>query len=308
MIRALGYSETLFSPKDPGRLCRGRERWIEPYDLDEVPPIHRIVVSGAAFTDDGAADARRGLAFSGIDVADVVGALFPRRSVLAFMEDGHPADIPPQAEGVEAYEGFRAGGRTEVGQVRWHLDVQNAKELRELLGDGAADERVRGFVIHDGTLTSDDLAERIFPLVGFSTLDSPPARYQPSALPELLQVVDAVILLHRDKHGPAVAVYAREPLPKLREKLEKLVEREQALLVPFAIPPMLARWDRALAELRADWMRTRTDEFPVPPAKEPALHERRARGRRFRDEEDDGLEELPVQPIVPAAVDDAAEE
>jgi len=316
MIRALGYSETLFSPRDPGRLCRGRERWIEPYDTDskdDTPSIHRIVISGAAFTDDGAADARRGLSFSGIDVADVITALFPRRGLLAFMEDGHPADIPADAQGVEAYEGYRAGGRTEVGQVRWHLVVEGPQALRDLLGThespagalrmaSAADERVRGFVVHDDLADPDALAERIFPLVGFSTLDSPPARYQPSALPELLEVVDAVVLLHRDKHGPAVAVYAREALPKLRERLEKIAEKESALLVPFAIPPMLARWDRALAELRAEWMRTRTDEFPVPPAPEPAPHERaRGRGWRFREESDEAPAETPAVEEAPPA-------
>jgi hypothetical protein len=316
MIRALGYSETLFSPHDPGRLCRGRERWIEPYPLpgagersepnapEDGPSIHRIVVSGAAFTDDGAADARRGLAFSGIDVADLITTLFPRRGLLAFMEDGHPADIPAEAQGVEAYEGYRAGGRTEVGQVRWHLAVEGAAALRELLATGPADERVRGFVVHDDLADADALAERIFPLVGFSTLDSPPARYQPSALPDLLEVVEAVVLLHRDKHGPAVAVYAREPIPKLREKLEKLTDKESVLLVPFAIPPMLARWDRALAELRADWMRTRTDEFPVPPAPEPAPHERpRGRGWRFREESEEGPAEMPNLEEPPAAAD-----
>ena len=29
MISAVGYSENEFSIDDPGRLCRGRERWIE---------------------------------------------------------------------------------------------------------------------------------------------------------------------------------------------------------------------------------------------------------------------------------------
>ncbi len=325
MIHALGYSETLFSPRDPGRLCRGRERWIEPYELPAADPsnvfIHRIVVSGAAFTDDGAADARRGLAFSGVDVADVITALFPRRGLLAFMEDGHPADIPADAQGVEAYEGYRAGGRTEVGQVRWHLAIESPQALRDLLGGheapasasrmaSPADERVRGFVVHDALADTDALAERIFPLVGFSTLDSPPARYQPSALPELLEIVDAVILLHRDKHGPAVAVYAREAITKLREKLEKLAEKGSILLVPFAIPPMLARWDRALAELRADWMRTHDDEFPVPPAPEPAAHERmRGRGWRFREESDEApAEEAPAIEEPPADTESAVAE
>ena len=31
MVHALGYSIDTFDPADPGRLCRGREQWIESY-------------------------------------------------------------------------------------------------------------------------------------------------------------------------------------------------------------------------------------------------------------------------------------
>lgn len=278
MIRALGYSQNRFDAKDPGRLCRGRERWIEPWDVaGEPPPMTRIVVSGATFTDDGAADARRGVPFSGLETAELVEALYPGRRLLAFMEDGHPADIPGDAEAVEAYEGFRAGGRQELGLVRWVLHVASTDRLRELLAGGAPDERIRGFaVLGDEEVDEEELHDRIFRLVGFSTLDSPPARYQPSALPDVLELVEAVVLLHRDKHGPAVAVYARDVPFDLETRLRGLVGgRDGILLVPFAIPPMLARWDRALAELRAAWMASRSEEFPVPPA--PVDEERRSR-------------------------------
>ena len=36
MISALGYSENSFELHAPGRLCRGRERWIEPWEFDEA--------------------------------------------------------------------------------------------------------------------------------------------------------------------------------------------------------------------------------------------------------------------------------
>ena len=104
MIHALGYSQTPFQPDQSGRLCRGRERWIEPWETDgEVfPTIHRLVFSGAAFSDDSAADAQRGVPYSGIEVATLITTLFPRKDFVAWMEDGHPADIPADAERVEA--------------------------------------------------------------------------------------------------------------------------------------------------------------------------------------------------------------
>ncbi len=289
MVSALGYSDNAFDVTNPGRLCRGRERWIEPWELDDAPgELRRIVISGAAFSDDSASDARRGIIYSGLELATLITSLYPRRTLLVFMEDGHPADIPADAIGIEAYEGYRAGGRSELGLVRWHKRISGINAVREVLGDDASpDGRVRGFAIVEADTDDDQLIDRLFPLVGYSTLDSPPARYQPAALPEILDVVKAVILLHRDKHGPALGIYTRDEVPKLTEKLAKLCETKGTLLVPFAIPPMLARWDRAIAELREEWMEQGATDFPVPPAPEPSAHERR-RGRRGRRDEAHG--------------------
>ncbi len=284
MIHALGYSSNSFEPRHPGRLCRGRERWIEPWEPlegEEEPKIdglRRIVLSGAEFTDDSASDARRGLSFSGVDLASIITSLFPRRTLLAFMEDGHPADIPGDAKGIEAYEGYRAGGQQQMGLVRWAKRVSTVGEIRSILGDAPPDERVRGFALVTDETDDEALMERLFLLSGFATLDSPPARYQPVAIPSVLELTPALILVHRDKHGPAIGIYTAQPLPKMPERLERLCQRAECLLVPFAIPPMLARWDRALAELRAEWMKTHEEDFPVPPAPE-ATPERR-RGRR----------------------------
>jgi len=287
MIHAMGYSQTPFTPHRPGRLCRGRERWIEPWEVDDEAPgpdIWRLVMSGATFTDDSAADARRGLPYSQVSLANVIAALFPRKTLMAWMEDGHPADIPEEAVGIEAYEGYRNGGRSELGLVRWYQRMAGVQNLRDLLGaDLSAEERVRGFVVIDGDVDEEELTQRLFALTGFSTLDSPPARYQPLALASVLELVPAVLLLHRDKHGPALGVYLREPLASYETKLHKLCDKHGALAVPFAIPPMLARWDRALHELRSDWMSSHEDDFPVPAAPEgQGWQPTRPRGRKGR--------------------------
>lgn len=308
MIRALGYSLDTFDPADPGRLCRGRERWIDPWedapDAPKAAPIHRLVVTGATFTDDSASDARRGAAYGGVEIATLITTLFPRRELLAFMEDGHPADIPEQAEGVEAYEGHRAGGLVREVLVRWHRKVGGLREIREVLGPAQlADEvaeradRARGFVVLGGDDPDDALLDSMFLLCGMSTLDSPPARFQPRALPELLARVPAVILLHRDKHGPALGIYGADPEKHL-EKLQGLADKEGVLLVPFAIPPMLARWDRAIAELRQQWAAEGKPDFPVPQAPGNAGWQPRRR-RRGRGRDRDDLEEMPVSAPEP---------
>lgn len=281
MIQALGISSTLFDPKSPGRLCRGRERWIQPFELtDDLAPIHRVVVSGAEFVDDAAANATRGLPHSKVDVAQVVQALFPRKTLVAFMEDGHPADIPDAAEHVEMYTANRAGGRTEELAVRWTRTVSGLREIREVLGP-ETQPRALGFLLLDADHTVDDDAvrEALFLLVGMSTLDSPPAQFQPAALPHLLTMARAVILLHRDKHGPAMGVYSHEPVV-IEGRLEPLCAKAESLLVTFGIPPMLARWDRALYELRERWDEDELGPFPVPQAPEGQRWQPRRRTRR----------------------------
>ncbi|MCB9682752.1 MAG: hypothetical protein H6733_14900 [Alphaproteobacteria bacterium] len=280
MVRALGYSHNEFRPDNPGRLCRGRERWIEPYELEgDVRPAWRLVVSGAEFTDDSAADARRGVLHSGLDLAGLIAALLPRKELLAFMEDGHPADIPEGAEGVEMYTGHRAGGRSEELMVRWFKRVSGVTQIRELIGHDENPD-VLGFALLDADVDiDDDVRQRFFALVGMGCLDSPPARFQPAALPDVLEVAKAVVLLHRDKHGPAVGVYSRTREP-LEDRILALCDKEGALPVRFAIPPMLARWDRAIAEARTEWMSTHTEEFPVPVSPEPSTWEPRRPRRR----------------------------
>jgi hypothetical protein len=295
MIRALGYSVSDFDPTDPGRLCRGRERWIEPYELEDDPnrpPISRLIISGAQFSDDSARDALRGLPHAAVDVASVIAALFPRRTLVAFMEDGHASEIPEAAVGVEAYSGYRAGGRSQVVMVRWQLAVSGIREVRQVVGDEPLSERVRGFAVLDGDTVDEGLSDLLFLLVGMSTLDSPPARFQPAALPEVLQHVRAVVLLHRDKHGSALGIYSREPV-KTSGRLEGLCDKVGSLLVKFAIPPMLARWDRALAELRGTWNESERGPFPVPESTEPSTWEPRRRRRRRDRSDAPGFEDGP---------------
>jgi hypothetical protein len=270
-VRALGFSQTPFDVAKPGRLCRGRERWIEPWQSDEKPdPIVRTIFSGAIFTDDSARDASRGLPFSGLELVDVLTALFPRKTFLAFMEDGHPADIPEGAEGVEAYEGYRAGGRSEFGLVRWRKRIAGVRELTALLGPDPLryTDRVRGFVVITPSTDDDVVWRSLFEFVGMGSLDSPPAQYQPAALPNLLTMVKAVAVIHRDKHGPALGIYTQEPFGL--DKVTALCAKKGSLPVKFAIPPMLARWDRALSETRAEWVENGDMSFPVRPASEPS--------------------------------------
>jgi hypothetical protein len=167
--------------------------------------------------------------------------------------------------------------------VRWVLRVSGVHNLRVLLESDIGVERIRGFCVIKADTDIEALLEPLFLLVGMSTRDSPPARFQPLALPEVLEHVDAVLLMHRDKHGHALGVYTRQAIDA-EAKLQKLAIRKKSMLISFAIPPMLARWDRAIAEAKAAWDPETDGEFPVPESDNPYSWERRRKGRRRKDE------------------------
>lgn len=296
-IQALGYSENDFDPHRPGRLCRGRERWIESWPDGPKPgevSLLRGIITGASFHDDTARDAVRGLTHIQVDIASLICGMFTDYQLMVFTEDSHPADIPDGAEGIELYDGYRAGGQQTEAMVRWYLMLEDAEQLSSVLGP-LSEERIRGVALLAPKEDPAALWKSLFTLVGMSTLDSPPARFQPAAIPEVLEHCAGLVLIHRDKHGPALGVYSDESLG-IETRLEAAMADSDLLRVPFAIPPMLARWDRALRELRPEWEAKHERDFPVP-AGDPEEGWQPRRNRKSRASEtpttlDDELEAL----------------
>lgn len=313
MVRALGYSLSSFDPSDPGRLCRGRERWIDAWPLDERVELTRLVVSGALFSDDSARDARRGLSFSGVTAGMVVRALFPDAALVACAEDAHPREVPAGARGLEHYDVRPTGGPLHQWAVRWSLPCDDDADVDDAIEAGAgvvlvcdeppgdvetpsasqevplADAHVDAD--HGGGLP-DVLRKAVFLLNGHRTEGPPSRQFQAAALPVLLEQVRAIVLVHHDKHESCIGVYARDVGDHVGEALADVQRRRAsegppALTVPFAIPPMLARWDRALWELRQRWNPETDGDYPVPPAED--VHygwARRRRGNKLRSGEE----------------------
>jgi hypothetical protein len=319
MHSAIGYCSSVFSPSDPGRLCRGRERWIQAAQEEDVDNIHRLVVSGACFTDDSARDAQRGLRFSGMDIATLVMGLFPGKNIVAWAEDAHPRQVPDQARGLEAYDQAMPRGPLRRWAVRWSMQGLDEESLREATSSGAdvllvfddavnevSDSAVQtSFLppLADGDLDAqnqgglpEELRSLLFLLTGYRC-DGPPFRcFQPTVIPEILAQTNcrAVILVHQDKHAPCIGVYLAGDGVKELEDLYSLGTHRECLVVPFAIPPMLARWDRALWELRQTWNSDDQGEFPVTVSTDG-----RSWGRRMQNES---------TPVVENTEDTAPEE
>lgn len=286
MVRAFGYCNDVFDPAAPGRLCRGRERWIDGLADTPSAQLARTVVSGAVFTDDSARDALRGVRHAGIPVAKIVRAAFPKAGLLAWCEAGDPLALPPTRLLEEDFTRSYEGGLRVAPAVRWAAPVSDADLDAWIEGEheGLAGPKADAIVVMDEVGLSEELTTALFMLCAYGDPDDHPARlYCPSAIPDVLAHVRALLLFHLDKHGPALAIYSHEPLG-IDEKLAHVARRAEAFPVPFAIPPMLARWDRALYELRLQWDSARHGDFPVPPAEDAGGRWSARRKRKERQE------------------------
>ncbi len=292
MLRALGYSHSDFDCLDPGRLCRGRERWIDSYPREDSPPLVRATISGATFSDDSARDARRGLRFSGLSPGAVMRALWPEAVIVAWCEEGPPRFVPHDAEGCEYYSTRETGGQLRAWHARWSMVCDDAAAIDQAIEGGADVFLLRADPPPEpeGTVTTmvdapladayldpphqgglpEELRALLFLLAGHRVGGSPVRNFQAAAIPDVLEACDTLVLMHQDKHGPCIGAYARAPFAGLEATLHGLALGAGALSVPFAIQPMLARWDRALWELRQDWDEATQGEYPVPPADDHA--------------------------------------
>jgi hypothetical protein len=296
MVRAFGYCNDSIDLSAPSRLCRGRERWLEGFPDQPSVHVSRLVFSGAIFSDDSARDARRGLLYSGVSGGALLHAIFPRQRFFAFCENGDPLALPPVMSSEEEWRRALSGGLRSVPAIRWIAPVAPEEVDRYVAGewDGLAIPAAEGFVVgpkDDG----EALRAALYGLVGFSEPEERPAsKYNPSGIAKVLEVCRAVVLLHLDKHAPAMAIYTNEPLAA-DAHVEMVARTAGAFPVPFAIPPMLARWDRALYELRMEWDPARLGEFPVPPA-DDAGGRWSSRRRHFEEEEAVRSAPFPAEP------------
>ena len=297
MVQAIGYVTEQFDPAAPGRLCRGRERWIE-YDtmgaVDECTGVHRIIMSGASFSDDRARDARRGLNFGPVEMWDLVKAALGDGMLIAYCEEGHPHETPDKAANIENHTVARPGGSLREWRVRWHVEVDDQETLISALEAGAdvffcidAPTKEPANNSHESPIIppvadaniglpshiSEDLAQALFLLTGFRSEGRPNRYFQPWGIPAVLEHANAVALVHRDKHGPALGAYRNQAFDPSTMFGNIQTDPERPLLVPFAIPPMLARWDRALWDLRQSWDEGTQGIFPVPVAESEKVQE-----------------------------------
>jgi len=118
----------------------------------------------------------------------------------------------------------------------------------------------------DEPVLSERLRESLFYLTGGRMGPDSFCRFQAKAISVVLEYCEALVLLHHDKHDYCIGIYTKEQ-PESVEMIQKIEESLACLAVPFSIPPMLARWDRAIWELRRRWDSEKNGPFPIPMSK-----------------------------------------
>ena len=265
-VSCIGYSQTLFSILKPDRLCRGREHWIyQPDDIEEEM-IFRTVISGTTIKDPQVRFLERGLRCAGKPLKDILSVLFKGREIVGWVEEGDAKNIPSDAGGVELYQISRPHAPHNKWGARYELPVHvESWENSHALGadvflidpmlreEDEPQREIRSYpplaeeTIEPSTL-SEALRNALYLLVGHRNPQHPIARFQAPAISEVLNYCSAVVLMHQDKHDVCLGIYTQDqefdvPVQELKDSLSVVV-------VPFSIPPMLARWDRALKDLQ----------------------------------------------------------
>ena len=262
-VSCFGYSQTIFSIHRPDRLCRGREYWIYQPDEVEEDVVFRTVISGTTILDQEIRHLSRGVRCTGHSLGDIVSVLFSKK-MIGWVEEGDPNCIPSNACGVELYQMTRANAKVNAWCARYEVEI-DPDELDDLVELGMdswivnpstrkknetipenrpypimVDEEVNPPVLCEG------LRNAMFWLTGHRNPQNQNACFLPVAIPEVLQYCDALVLLHKDKHDICLGIYTLDE--EFVFSTELIQEKLSSLVIPFSIPPMLARWDRALRE------------------------------------------------------------
>ena len=262
-VSCFGYSQTVFSTLRPDRLCRGREYWIYQPDDVEEDVVFRTVISGTTILDQEIRHLSRGIRCSGHSLGDIVSILFSQ-NLVGWVEEGDPNVIPSNACGLELYQISRANAKVNKWCARYEvqIDIEELDDLVELGMDAwvvnpisrdkiepvpenrpypvMIDEELPPPVLCEG------LRDAMFWLTGHRNPQNQHACFQPVAIPEVLKYCDALVLLHKDKHDVCLGIYTLDS--EFEFSTDRIQEKLASLVIPFSIPPMLARWDRALKE------------------------------------------------------------
>ena len=323
-ILGFGVSSTSFSLTNPQKLARGRESWIEElYDIHKsrrnntanntdnnieseelYEDIYRLVLCGAKFQNSSAAQSMRGLEQIGIDIGELLFALYADKRLVVYAEDVTQAPIG--TTGVEWYRISKPFGVLQIWHCRWEMECHSSEDINRALQMGGSvvvvepKQRNTTYISkgelppeyeseEQASVLSDFLRQHLY-LMHTPKLQQ--ARYRAREMHYILQDAEAIVLFHKDRNGHACAIYSKKPQDK-ETVLRNYAEKSKFIYIPFLIPGFLARWDRAIADLYENW--NQEIEFPIPIVKGRWLDPDKMQGDQSREDqsrEDQSREEM----------------
>lgn len=230
-------------------------------------PLSRVILSAGRFVQaDLNHEANRlGLDFVEPTIPEILAHILSDYRVVAVIED---ATVKPQEDvwGRETYTLTRMGLSSHAGFSRWEQICETPEDFQRALAVGAtafvidpepreeAEAWVPGTPVDFEDLSrppvlSEDLRRDLQWLVGSRNYHNDDHRYVPQALWEVTEHCAGVLVLHADRDGECIAIYAKEDLDIAHqvESLESITAGREYLISCF-VPTMMLRWKRALFE------------------------------------------------------------
>lgn len=274
-ISVLGLYQGKFSPSKLCGLYRGREWWIDSIGNERKEELQRIVLSAAQFSSGNLYNSQRGLQYSGMSIPQFLFQLcqqysLQEKNIVGIVEDA-PLQSPEGVHGREEYFLSRMGLARRNWFTRWEKQCQNVSDFEEVLNYGgqvflvnpklrlANEEWFPNMVVELENdllppLLPDALRQHVFRLIGSRVQYDDPGRYLPDALWDILDFCDAVILLHVDKSADCLGIYTKNGVDiDFASEILQVAQQADLILMPFAIPPMLARWERGIRDVYKKW-------------------------------------------------------
>jgi len=282
-LSVLGIYQGKFTAARLCGLYRGREWWIDSLGNDRKEELQRLVISAARFSSGNLYHSERGIAYSGLSMGQFLYQLFQQgafkeQPIVGIVEDA-PLHSPENIYGREEYSLSRMGLARRNWFSRWEKNCQSQSDFEEVLNNGgqvflvnpkmrSVDEEWHpNMVVEVGTeliapLLPDMLRQHVFHLIGSRVQYDDPGRYLPDAFWDILDFCDAVVVLHVDKSSDCLGIYTKGDIDFASE-LTAMAHEEDLIVIPFSIPPMLARWDRGIRECYKKWDTQSQGDFPA---------------------------------------------
>ena len=279
MPKVLGWSSNSFSSKNMGTLFPKKEWWIDSILSENTKPIWRGSIGGSRLEDHRAKQVKRSLKEAGVEICELVYALGEGQTIVAISEYATIESIPEKAEGLEWRHNSQFGQPLHSWLARWQLVCETTKDIEQALTMGAhtflvnprqrdaAEDWEPTFPAQFGTearppYTTETLCASVHRLLGERAHTKDRARYLGDAIWDITNDCELLILVHADKHGDCLGLYAKEEVA-LQERLASFAQEKQIVLVPFSIPIMNGRWNRSVRDFLRRWS-SEDGSFPIP--------------------------------------------